>query len=71
MDQDTIEGVVQTQIENPRPADPDQPEIYMPADLLTGQDAEDVAAYVGQRRGRPGHPAADRARRRGRPGLRQ
>jgi mono/diheme cytochrome c family protein len=47
MDRDTIEGVVQHQIENPRPASPDQPEIYMPANLVTGTDAENVAAYVG------------------------
>lgn len=54
MDQDTIEGVVSNQIENPRPAHPDQPEIYMPANLLTGQDAEDVANYVGSVAGVPG-----------------
>ncbi len=48
MDQDTIEGVVQSQIQHPRPADPDQTNLYMPADLVTGQDAENVAAYVGR-----------------------
>lgn len=53
-DADTIEGVVQSQIENPRPADPDQTNIYMPANLVTGQDAEDVAAYVGSVAGIPG-----------------
>jgi cytochrome c2 len=47
MDQDTIECVVQSQIENPRPADPDQTDLYMPANLVTGQDAENVAAYIG------------------------
>ena len=49
MDNDTIEGVVQTQIESPRyieegAANYDQ--VYMPAELVTGQDAEDVATYV-------------------------
>jgi mono/diheme cytochrome c family protein len=54
MDQDTIEGVVQSQIENPRPAPADQPDIYMPADLVTGSDLENVAAYVGSVAGVPG-----------------
>jgi mono/diheme cytochrome c family protein len=53
-DADTIEGVVQSQIENPRPANPEQTDIYMPADLVTGQDAEDVAAYVASVAGIPG-----------------
>ena len=46
MDQDTIEGVVQAQIENPRPADPENVAVYMPANLVEGEDAEAVAAYV-------------------------
>jgi mono/diheme cytochrome c family protein len=54
MDQDTIEGVVQSQIANPRPASPDQTNLYMPADLVTGDDAEDVAAYVASVAGVPG-----------------
>lgn len=45
MDQDTVEGVVEGQIANPRVTDPDDP-AYMPADLVTGDDAVDVAAYV-------------------------
>jgi mono/diheme cytochrome c family protein len=45
MDQDTIEGVVEGQIGNPRATDPDDP-AYMPADLVIGDDAVDVAAYV-------------------------
>jgi mono/diheme cytochrome c family protein len=48
MDRDTIEGVVKYQIAHPRAASPDQPEIYMPADLVTGEDAEAVSAYVGK-----------------------
>jgi mono/diheme cytochrome c family protein len=53
-DTDTIEGIVQAQIENPRPASPDQTNLYMPAELVTGQDAENVAAYVGDVAGVPG-----------------
>lgn len=45
-DQDTIEGVVQAQIANPRPASPENTAVYMPADLVEGEDAEAVAAYV-------------------------
>jgi cytochrome c2 len=54
MDDDTIEAVVQAQIANPREADPDATNVYMPADLVTGQDAEDVAAYVAEFAGVPG-----------------
>ena len=46
MDQDTIEGVVQAQIANPRPASPENIAVYMPANLVEGEDAEAVAAYV-------------------------
>jgi len=46
MDQDTIEGVVQSQISNPRPASPENTAVYMPANLVEGEDAEAVAAYV-------------------------
>ena len=53
-DADTIEGVVQSQIENPRPAEPDDTNTYMPAELVTGQDAENVAAYVASVAGIPG-----------------
>jgi len=59
MDNDTIEGVVQTQIASPR--DPNVPEddpifdrVNMPADIVTGQDAEDVATYVASVAGVPG-----------------
>jgi cytochrome c2 len=57
MDNDTIEGVVQTQIANPRTVDENDPQYqktFMPADLVTGQDAEDVAAYVASVAGIPG-----------------
>ena len=54
MDQDTIEGVVESQIENPRPASPEQTNVYMPANLVEGDDLRDVAAYVASIAGVPG-----------------
>lgn len=54
MDRDTIEGVVTAQIENPRPASPKDVDVYMPAELVTGQDLDDVANYVGSVAGIPG-----------------
>ncbi|MBM3666113.1 MAG: c-type cytochrome [Actinobacteria bacterium] len=59
MDQDTIEGVVQTQIANPRPADPADTTVYMPANLVEGEDAEAVAAYVASVAGLPGIEAPE------------
>lgn len=53
MDQDTIEGVVTDQIAHPRSVDPSNP-TYMPPDLVTGSDADDVASYVGSVAGVPG-----------------
>jgi mono/diheme cytochrome c family protein len=50
---DTIEGVVKAQVEFPRPSNAN-PAISMPADVVTGQDLEDVAAYVGLYAGVPG-----------------
>jgi mono/diheme cytochrome c family protein len=52
-DDDTIEGVVKAQVEFPRPST-DNPAVSMPADLVTGQDLDDVAAYVGEWAGVPG-----------------
>lgn len=49
----TIEGVVKAQVENPRPMT-DNPAVSMPANIVTGQDLDDVAAYVGQWAGVPG-----------------
>jgi mono/diheme cytochrome c family protein len=54
MDNDTIEGVTQSQISNPREVDPELTDQYMPANLVTGQDAEDVSAYVASVAGVPG-----------------
>jgi mono/diheme cytochrome c family protein len=53
-DSDTFEGVVKAQVENPRPATPEQVSVYMPADLVTGDDLNDVAAYVASVAGVPG-----------------
>ena len=53
MDNDTIEGVVESQSENPRVTDEDSPS-FMPANLVEGQDAQDVAAYVAEFAGVPG-----------------
>lgn len=50
---DTVEGVVEAQVEFPRPSN-DNPAVSMPADIVTGQDLEDVAAYVGLYAGVPG-----------------
>lgn len=50
---DTIEGIVKAQVEFPRPSTGD-PAVSMPADVVTGQDLEDVAAYVGKYAGVPG-----------------
>jgi len=52
-DGDTIEGVVKAQVENPRPSN-DNPAVSMPADLVTGQDLDDVAAYMARYAGVPG-----------------
>ena len=49
----TIEGVTLRQIANPRPST-SNPAVSMPADIVTGQDAKDVAAYVGLYAGVPG-----------------
>jgi len=49
----TIEGVVKAQVENPRPSNSNAA-VSMPADLVTGADLEDVAAYVGRYAGVPG-----------------
>jgi mono/diheme cytochrome c family protein len=50
---DTVEGIVKAQVEFPRPSNSD-PAVSMPADVVTGKDLEDVAAYVGTYAGVPG-----------------
>jgi mono/diheme cytochrome c family protein len=52
-DSDTIEGVVKAQVEYPRPNNGNA-SVSMPPDLVTGQDLDDVAAYVGEWAGVPG-----------------
>ncbi len=50
---DTIEGLVKAQVQFPRPGNAD-PNISMPRDVVSGQDLDDVAAYVGKYAGVPG-----------------
>lgn len=50
---DTVEGIVKAQVEFPRPSNSDSA-VSMPADVVTGQDLDDVAAYVGEWAGVPG-----------------
>jgi mono/diheme cytochrome c family protein len=52
-DGDTIAGVVKAQVENPRPSNAN-PAVSMPAGLVSGQDLEDVAAYMARYAGVPG-----------------
>lgn len=49
----TIEGIVKDQVENPRPAT-GNPLVSMPANIVSGQELDDVAAYVGEWAGVPG-----------------
>ncbi len=46
MDSDTVAGIVKAQVENPRPSS-QNPSDSMPPDLASGQDLNDIAAYVG------------------------
>ena len=50
---DTVEGIVKAQVENPRPVN-DDPAVSMPADIASGQDLDDIAAYLGKYAGVPG-----------------
>ncbi len=49
----TIAGITEAQIEYPRPSTAN-PANSMPANVVSGQDARDVAAYVGMYAGVPG-----------------
>jgi mono/diheme cytochrome c family protein len=53
-DSDTFAGVIKAQVENPRPANPNQTDVYMPPDLVSGDDLNDVAHYVASVAGVPG-----------------
>jgi uncharacterized cupredoxin-like copper-binding protein len=55
MNEKTVEGVVVRQIAHPRRNS------IMPADLVTGDDARDVAAYVAEVAGQPGEDTGDLA----------
>ena len=50
---ETIEGVVEAQVESPRPSNGVN-DVSMPAKIVEGQDLDDVAAYVGEWAGVPG-----------------
>jgi mono/diheme cytochrome c family protein len=50
---ETVEGIVEAQVEFPRPST-DNSAASMPADIVTGQDLEDVSAYVAMYAGVPG-----------------
>jgi mono/diheme cytochrome c family protein len=52
MDPETISGVVKNQVENPRPST-ENPAVSMPADLVSGKNLDDVAAYLGTVAGNP------------------
>jgi mono/diheme cytochrome c family protein len=52
-DSDTIEGITKAQVEYPREST-GNPRVSMPAKIVTGQDLDDVAAYVGEWAGVPG-----------------
>src|SRR6478736_5049267 len=54
MDSDTVKGVIKAQVEFPRPATPQQTDVYMPAKLVEGNELDDVAAYVASVAGVPG-----------------
>ncbi len=54
MDDDTVKGIVEYQIKHPRPSEPGYPGVNMPADIVTGNDLEDVARYVATYAGVPG-----------------
>jgi plastocyanin len=53
MERSGIKGAVKSQIDTPARVSERDP-IYMPADLVTGRDAENVAAYVAEAVARPG-----------------
>ena len=49
----TIEGIVEAQVDTPRPGN-GNPMASMPANIVEGTDLEDVVAYVGKYAGVPG-----------------
>ena len=49
----TIEGIVKAQVDNPRPSN-GNPAASMPANVASGDDLDDIAAYLGKYAGVPG-----------------
>ncbi|MCB0828481.1 MAG: c-type cytochrome [Solirubrobacterales bacterium] len=54
MDEETIRSIVHNQVLHPRPPEEGFPGVNMPADIVTGNDLDDVAAYVARYAGVPG-----------------
>lgn len=54
MDDDTIKGIVRAQVHRPQSVNGDYPGVTMPANIVEGNDLEDVAAYVAAVAGVPG-----------------
>lgn len=54
MDDDTVKSIVRAQVQRPYPSEPNFPGRSMPADIATGNDLEDIAAYVAKYAGVPG-----------------
>ena len=54
MGEDTVKGIVEFQIKHPRPSVDGYPGVSMPANIVTGNDLQDVAAYVARYAGVPG-----------------
>ena len=54
MDEATIKSIVEYQIYHPRPSVEGYAGVSMPANIVTGNDAEDVAAYIARYAGVPG-----------------
>ncbi len=54
MDGDTVKGIVRAQVHRPQKVNGDYPGVTMPANIIEGNDLEDVAAYVASVAGVPG-----------------
>lgn len=54
MDDDTIKGIVRAQVIRPQVVNGNYPGVTMPANIVEGNDLEDVAAYIAAVAGVPG-----------------
>lgn len=54
MDEDTIKGIIHAQVKRPRASLPSFPGVSMPANIVSGNDLDDVAAYIARYAGVPG-----------------